>query len=182
MPGGDADVDPFVHASPAHAEPARHRPVHRPDEPGCRGRGVPGRRVGVAGLGRLDLAGKRGAGLRKACGLVEVFLLALGHVPEAFPLRRARGGETVLAREELVPQRPHLARAKGDRPRLGSRERAEALRVLPLPAHSLLGRSHLAGDVPVLRHDRVHVVGLRDQVGEGLGRGSTSSELGSPPS
>ena len=48
-------------------------------------------------------------------------------------------------------------------------EGAEALRVLALLVDALLGGPDLAGDVLVLDSDRLHVVGLRDQVGKAPG-------------
>src|SRR3954453_17708021 len=163
----DADVDPFVHPTPAPTEWTRHRPVHRPDEAGGRRRRVAGR-VAIRRLGRADLRGERGARLLQTGGLVQVLGLRLLDVLERVALGGAGSRELILVRQQPVAQRGALVPANADRAPLGRSQRAETPRVLALDADALLRALDLAGDRAVLRADRLdHLRGI-DQVGDAL--------------
>src|SRR5919197_1609598 len=165
----DADVDPLVHAAPAHAERARDRPLHRPDEP-ARGDAAAGRAGrGTPRLGGLDLGRELCAHLREPVRLVQVLALALLDRCQALPLLRPRRDERRSARHQAVAHGPLLVRPSRDRLRLGRHAGADLLRARTRGGHGFLGRVDLVREPLILGADLVQVVELVDEVGEARG-------------
>src|SRR5438132_7231288 len=161
--GGGADVDPGVQAAPAHAERARDRSLHGPDQP-RRGR----RDVGRAGRRRrrrrADLRRERVALGLQVLGFCEELLLVLLDRREALPLYAARGRQLLLRRDQSLRDGVLLlgSRANG----CGLNCRLMLGRARPLARRLHLGSSmvELDRDLLVLSLDPMHVFDLVEQV------------------
>ena len=111
----DADVDPLVHPSPAPAERARDRPLHRPDQPRVR-RCL--RRAAVLRLRGADLRSDSRARRLERVDLLRLRPLGRGQRGEILELLLLRRREIVARTDELVAHRPRLRRPRPDHRRL----------------------------------------------------------------
>ena len=144
-------------------------PFHWPDEAGCRGGGVPGRRIGVARLGRLDSGRQATRWLARAprprAGTPSCSRPRSGGFPASTRARRRDGSRSRGGRPSAPAPGPREGRSSSSRqPRSGRKSfvccRCRRTRCLAVPT----GRRCAC---PAPRSRGFHVVGLRDQVGEG---------------
>ena len=161
------DVDPLVHPAPARAEAGGDRAVHRPHEPGRRGR--PHRdaaaRAPGAAPGPADLGAQGGGALLEALGLGLDVLAVAAHARQQRLAARAdlRGARLLALQIGLGGPRAvggDLARASESA--TSACTSAIASRV---PHLGGVGLDRLR-EVAVARDDHLQHVGRRDRLGE----------------
>ena len=159
-----ADVDPCVQPSPAVAERARDRTVHRPDQALRRWGGVGGP------LRRRELPADACILSRQRIRLGDQLPFLPARRCELAALAAAPVRETPLAREQLTAGVLLLLRAHRDHLRLGVHASSHRLRALSRDVNLVACIRHRRGDVLVLARDRLEVVNLVERVLQRRGR------------
>ena len=166
--GRGGDVDAVVHPSPAHAERARHRPDHGPDEACGRRRASAGR----AGrrLCRLNPRRKLRAHRLQRVDLARLIALRRRQRRQRLLPSGLRPRECVPACDEPIPEGASLGRAQRDDAQLLAMPLARRSGLEALNAHPLLRGGDCMGDPVVTARDALEIVDPVEHLGDALRR------------